>query len=143
MNYKQIENINVEMENLLSNIQDTFINTAGKVLRKTRKAGNDKCKELKINSEFLNRNPNNHFLRTGFYQLRKVYNSLCRKLKRRYDQQLLKKLETLETIDPHNFWNLLKQLKTGGKIVSNKEDLPPLDEMKDHYMKLLQKKNSL
>ena len=37
MNYKQIENINVERENLLSNIKDTFINTAGKALRKTRK----------------------------------------------------------------------------------------------------------
>ena len=109
MNYKQIENINVERENLLSNIKDTFINTAGKALRKTRKhkerfmvknrknrnkkwfskACNDKCKELKINSKSLNRNPNNHFLRTRFYQLRKVYQSLCRKLKRRYDQQLI------------------------------------------------------
>ena len=35
--------------------------------------------------------------------------------------------------------SLLKQLKTGGKFVSNKEDLPPLDEMQDHYMKLWQK----
>ena len=32
---KKIENINVE--NLLFNTEDTFINTAGKVLRKTRK----------------------------------------------------------------------------------------------------------
>ena len=74
-------------------------------------------------------------MRTKFYQLRKVYKSLCKKLKLRYDQQLIKKLET----DPNNFWNLLKQLKTGGKFVSNKEDLPPLDEMQNHYMKPLQK----
>ena len=40
---------------------------------------------------------------------------------------------------PSNFWNLLKQLKTGRKFVSNKEDLAPLDERQDHYMKLLQK----
>ena len=119
---------------------------AGKVLRKTRKhkesevtnrkirnkkwfskACNDKYKELKIISKSLNRNPNNHFLRTRFYQLRKVHKSLCRKLKRRYDQQLIKKLETLQATDPNNFWNLLKQLKTGGKFVSDKEDLPPLD----------------
>ena len=39
----------------------------------------------------LNRNPNNHFLRTKFNQLRKVYKSLCKKLKRRYDQQLIQK----------------------------------------------------
>ena len=30
-------------------------------------------------------------------------------------------------------------MKTGGKFVSNKENLPPLDEMQDHYIKLLQK----
>ena len=35
----KIENINIEIENLLSNVEDTFINTAGKVLRKTRKHG--------------------------------------------------------------------------------------------------------
>ena len=40
---------------------------------------------------------------------------------------------------PSNFWNLLKQLKTGRKFVSNKEDLARLDERQDHYMKLLQK----
>ena len=30
----EIENINFEMDNLLSNLEDIFINTAGKVLRK-------------------------------------------------------------------------------------------------------------
>ena len=78
-------------------------------------------------------------MKTKFHQLSKVYKSLCKKLKRRYDQQLIKKLETLPITDPNNFWNLLKQLKTGGKFVSNKEDLAPLDEVQDHYRKLLQK----
>ena len=45
----------------------------------------------------------------------------------------------LQATDPSNFWNLLKQLKTSGKFVSDKEDVPPLDEMQDHYMKFLQK----
>lgn len=27
--------------------------------------------------------------------------------------------------DPKNFWNLLKQLKTDGKLILHKEDLPP------------------
>ena len=45
----------------------------------------------------------------------------------------------MQTADPNNFSNLPKQLNTGGKFVSNKEDLPPSDEMQDHYMKLLQK----
>ena len=44
----------------------------------------------------------------------------------------------MQTTDPSNFWNPLKQLKAGGNFVSNKEDLPRLDEMQDHFMKLLQ-----
>ena len=65
--------------------------------------------------------------------------SLCRKLKRTYDQKSIKKLQVLQTTDPNNFCFLLKQLKTGGIFVSDKEDLHSLDEMQDHYMKLLQK----
>ena len=68
-------------------------------------------------------------MRTKFYQLKKVYKSLCRKLKRRYDQQLIKKLETLQRTDPNNFWNLLRQLQTAGKVASSLYDLPSLDEM--------------
>ena len=45
----------------------------------------------------------------------------------------------MQARDPNSFWNLLKQLKTGGKFVSNKEDLPLFDETQDHYMKILQK----
>ena len=45
----------------------------------------------------------------------------------------------MQITDPNNFWNLLNQLKTGGEFVSNQEDLPSLDEMQDHYIKLLQK----
>ena len=134
----KIKNINVHIENLLYNIEDTFINTAGKLSRKTRKHKesevqnrkirnkkwfskpcNDKYKVLKIISKSLNWNPNNYFLRTKFYQLKKVYKSLCRKLKRRYDQQLIKKLETLQRTDPNNFWNLLRQLQTAGKVASS------------------------
>ena len=51
MNYKQIENINVEIENLLSNIQDPFISTAGKVLRKTRKHKESEVKNRKIRNK--------------------------------------------------------------------------------------------
>ena len=33
--------------------------------------------------------------------LRKVHKRLCRKLKRRYDQYLIEKLETLQKVDPN------------------------------------------
>ena len=71
-----------------------------------------KYNALKIISGSLYRNFNNHFLRTKFYQLRKVYKSLRKKLKRRYDQHFIEKLKTLKATDPNNFLNLLKQLKT-------------------------------
>ena len=44
----KIGNINVEIENLLSNTEGTFINTAGKVLRKTRKYKESEVKNRKI-----------------------------------------------------------------------------------------------
>ena len=44
----KIGNINVEIENLLSNAEGTFINTAGKVLRKTRKYKESEVKNRKI-----------------------------------------------------------------------------------------------
>lgn len=50
--------------------------------------------ELKIISKSLNQNPNNHFLKTKISKLRKVYKSLSRKLKHRYGQKLIQKLET-------------------------------------------------
>ena len=56
------------------------------------------------------------------------------KTKTQIDQQLIKKLETLQTTDPKN---LVKQLKTNGELILNKKDLSSLDEMEDHKMKLL------
>ena len=48
MQTKKIENINVELENLLSNVEDTFKNTTWKVLRKTKKHKESKVKNSKI-----------------------------------------------------------------------------------------------
>ena len=45
---KKIENINIELENLLSNVEDTFKNTTGKVLRKTKKHKESQVKNSKI-----------------------------------------------------------------------------------------------
>ena len=47
----KIENINVEIENLLSNIEDTSINTAEKVLRKTRKHKESEVKNRTIRNK--------------------------------------------------------------------------------------------
>ena len=74
-------------------------------------------------------------MRTNLYQLRKVYKSLCRKLKRIHDQHLIEKLETFKQqtlIASGTYWQ---------KINIIQRRLTPLDEMQDHYMKLLQKQN--
>ena len=49
----KIENINVEIENLLPNIEDTFIDTAGKVLRKTRKHKESEVKNRKTRNKYM------------------------------------------------------------------------------------------
>ena len=47
----KIENINFEIQNLLSNVEDTFINTAVKVLKKPRKHKESEAKNRKIKNE--------------------------------------------------------------------------------------------
>ena len=47
----KIGNINLEIENLQSNFEDTFMNTAGKVLRKTRKHKESETKNRKIKNK--------------------------------------------------------------------------------------------
>ena len=100
-------------------------NTAGKHLGKTRKQKEieienkiiknkkwfsnvfiDKYKELKLILKSLNRNSNNPFVRTKFHQLNRVHKNLYRQI--------------LQKTYPNNSWNLLKQLKTSGKLKSNK-----------------------
>ena len=47
----------------------------------------------------MNKNPENNQLRQEFYKLRKEYTSTCKKLKRKYETDLLQKLETLHEND--------------------------------------------
>ena len=47
----KVDNINIETENLLSNVEDTFINTAGKVLRTTGKHKESEVKNRKIRNK--------------------------------------------------------------------------------------------
>ena len=49
----KIENINVEIENLLPNTEDTFIDTAGKVLRKARKHKESEVKNRKTRNKYM------------------------------------------------------------------------------------------
>ena len=47
----KVDNINIETENLLSNVEDTFINNAGKVLRTTRKHTESEVKNRNIRNK--------------------------------------------------------------------------------------------
>ena len=47
----KVDNINIETENLLSNVEDTFINNAGKVLRTTRKHKESEVKNRNIRNK--------------------------------------------------------------------------------------------
>ena len=91
---------------------------------------NEEClikrKELRLTAKALNRNPNGSRLRQRFCNLKKHYRSLCRKFKRKHEQELLCNHEQLHNTDTESFWELLSQVK-GDKwqALQNQHELPP------------------
>ena len=66
---------------------------------------------MKLITKARNRNPNDSPLRQWFCNLKKHYRSLCRKLKRKHEEELLCKLEQLHNTDTEFFWNLRTQVQ--------------------------------
>ena len=111
-------NINSLIEDIVSSVQNVYIYTADKILKKVRKCKTNKVyenkqwynkecliqlKELRFITKTLNRNTNNSRLRQRFCNLKRHYRSLCRKLKRKHEQELLCKLEKLHHTDTESF----------------------------------------
>ena len=103
--------MNYLIEDKVSSIQNVYIHTADKVLKKVSKCKTNnkvhknkpwlnkefliKLKELRLITKALNRNPNDSRLRQRCCNLKKHYRNLCRKLKRKHERELLCKLEQL------------------------------------------------
>ena len=91
----------------------------------------------------LNKTSKDPYLREQFFKLKRKYRSTCRKEKRKFEQNILQKLETLQFSNNGDFWNLLKQMKGSNfdKQFSD-EALPPIQDLSKHYKELLQKKHN-
>ena len=123
-NNKNISNI----DDFLGKIQNAFISAAGIVLKKNfrnknnlkkckqQKWYNPNCQQMRKNLNRLGRiitkNPNNHFLRGQYFNLKRRYKATCKKQKRKFERKLLQNLENLYTYNNEEFWNLLKKIKS-------------------------------
>ena len=65
---------------------------------------------------------------------------MCRKLKRKHEQELLCKLEQLHHTDTESFWKLLRQVKEDEvQALQNQHELPPLEKSLNYFKAFLQK----
>ena len=105
------------------------------------------CKQIRTNlqrlGQKLSKTPKDPYLREQFFKLKRKYRSTCSKRKRKFEQNILQKLETLQFSNNGGFWNLLKQMKGSNchKQLSN-EALPPILDISKRYKELLQKKQN-
>ena len=92
----------------------------------------------------LLKNPNNHFLRGQYLNLKHRYKATCKKEKRKFDRKLLQNLENLYTYNNEEFLNLLKQLKGISSNTSPEyQTRPSLNVLDKHCKNLLQKNCNL
>ena len=136
--------------NLLKQIMNKFENAA-KTTLETKTSGKQKkvrhknwctknCqeirRELRTIMEAFNRCPNNPYFRGKYFTLKKKYKSTCKREKKKYEQEILNRLEHSKSHNPNEFWKLLKQLNYENK--TKPTDTPSITEFYEHYKSLLQ-----
>ena len=76
---------------------------------------NKECKTLKrqLNSisKSLQKDPQNYEKRILFFKTQKSYKKLLKHRKRKYEEQVINKMEELYTNDRNEFWKVLKSMK--------------------------------
>ena len=151
-------NFRSEIERTLGEIQNAFIRSAEGVLRskilKTGKKHNKNlphkkwfnlnCKQIRTNLQRLgqkiSKTPKDPYLREQFFKLKRIYRSTCRKEKRKFEQNILQKLETLYYSNNKDLRNLLKPKKVIILINIVRIKLwTPIQDLGKHYKELLQK----
>ncbi len=68
-------------------------------------------KNLKLTAYLLSKSPNDPFLRGRLIKNRKEYKKLIKLKKKEHHNELIQKLEPLESKSPKEYWNLLKTLR--------------------------------
>ena len=110
-----------------------------------KKLFNLNCKQIRTNlqrlGQKLSKTPKDPYLSEQFFKLKRKYRNASRSVKRKFEQNILQKLETLQFTNNGGFWNLLKQNKGSNfdKQFSN-EALSPVQGLSKHYKELLQNK---
>ena len=151
-------NVNDKIEILCEEVKSIFIGAANQCLNRqkiyqkrkqkpkiVRKHWfNNDCQVIRKNLKYvcksLSKDPKNPFTKEKFFKLKKMYRSICRKTKRKFEQNLFQKLEDLHNQDRDRFWNTLKLIKNGHGQNKSMENLPPPEDLTKHYKTLLQKK---
>ena len=108
---------------------------------------NSNCQQLRKSLNqlgcILTKNPDNHFLRGQYFNLKRRYKATCKKEKRKSERKLLQNLKNLYTFDNEEFWNLLKQIKGISSNTSPEfQTLPSLNDLDKHCKNLLQKNST-
>ena len=95
---------------------------------------------MRLIAKALNRNPNGSQLRQSFCNSKKHHSSLCMKLKRKHEQELLCKPKQLHHTDTESFWKLQRQVKeVKRQTLLNLHELPPFGKSLYYCKALLQK----
>ena len=97
---------------------------------------NNDCKKLKHNLNYIkkaiDRDPTDPQKRQLIYKTQKTYRRLLKYRRRQYEEQIMEKMENLYSQDKNEFWKFLKSIKER----SQKEELPQIDTLIDHFQTL-------
>ena len=94
-------------------------------------------KRLKLTTKLLSDDPTNPFLRGSFCKTRKLYKKLLKLKKREWTDNMIKKLEELESKDPKEYWKLVNELREK----KQDESFFHADAFTDFYQKLFSLSN--
>ena len=136
-----------DLNKIVNDVKDMYLGSAGSNenirVDKTRTKRNTKkswyspeCNVLKrkLNQirKNMDRNPNKKETRILFYKIQKEYKKLIKYKRRKYEENISGKLESLYSQNRNEFWKYLKSMKG----TSKNDDLPQLDKLISHFRNL-------
>ena len=118
----------VDIDVIVNNFSEVLRKSSLKILKRKRQINRNKnkkqgqkwydenCHTLKKNlrnlGKLLSKYPNDPFLRHIFFAKRKEYKKLIKKMKRKFHNSMLEKIQNLSDRNPNEFWKLVNTIKT-------------------------------
>ena len=72
-------------------------------------------KKLKSIAKLSKKNPTNNDIRRNLNIVKRQYKKLLKKKKRKWNETIIKKIESLQTEDPKQYWNLISEFRNAPK----------------------------